>query len=207
VDWSRAEDGRFQGRWDDPDGEFRTIYAGGTLQACLAEVLASLRPSVETAAEMEDIEEDPLDAAMYPTCPAGFVAYSWLEPRTASSATLTGQFCNITSMATIAGLRPRFMSMAKAKEYEDFDAATLKDKRARPITQAVSKYIWSTGDFHGIRFNSRLGDDISLWAIYERPDELTGVSPQISGIEMHPLTPEDPAIEEVFELFNLRWID
>jgi hypothetical protein len=202
VDWSRAEDGRFQGRWDDPDGEFRTIYAGGTLQACLAEVLASLRPSVEMAAEMDDIDEDPLDEAMHPTCPAGSIAYAWLEPRVASSATLAGQFCNVTSMVTIAGLRPRFKSMATAQGYEDFDAATLKDQKARPITQAVSKYIWSRGDFHGIRFNSRLGDDNSLWAIYERPDGLTGVSPQISDIEMHSLTPEDPAIVEIFELFQ-----
>ncbi|MGO4856754.1 RES family NAD+ phosphorylase [Arthrobacter sp. 2MCAF14] len=203
-DWSWAEHGRFQGRWDDPDGEFRTMYAGATLQACLAEILAGLRPSIETSAELAEIQEDPLDAAMYPTCPAETVSYSWLEPRIASRATLSGHFCVITSMASIAALRPVFKQMAAGQGFDDFDAATLKDQKARPITQAVSKFVWGLGDFNGISFNSRLGDDNTLWAIYERPDEPNHVSPQLSHLETHSLTPEDPAIVEIFALFNLR---
>ena len=35
VGWEWATDGRFHGRWDDFDGNFRTIYAGSTLLACL----------------------------------------------------------------------------------------------------------------------------------------------------------------------------
>ena len=38
-EWAGA-DGRFHGRWDDRQGNFRTIYAGSTLLACLLEVLA-----------------------------------------------------------------------------------------------------------------------------------------------------------------------
>ncbi|WP_208739868.1 RES domain-containing protein [Arthrobacter agilis] len=38
-----ATDGRFQGRWADIDGNFRIIYAGSRLLACLLEVLAHFR--------------------------------------------------------------------------------------------------------------------------------------------------------------------
>ena len=43
--WQYAsDDGRFPGRWDDPDGSFRTVYAGRDLLACLLEVLARFPP-------------------------------------------------------------------------------------------------------------------------------------------------------------------
>jgi len=44
--WQYAgETGCFPGRWDDPRGWFRTIYAGRELLACLLEVLARFRPT------------------------------------------------------------------------------------------------------------------------------------------------------------------
>ena len=42
--WQYAENGRFTGRWDDPDGNYRTLYTGQTLLGCLLEVLACFRP-------------------------------------------------------------------------------------------------------------------------------------------------------------------
>ena len=38
-EWA-AEDRRFHGRWDDSLGNFRTVYSGDSLLACLLEVLA-----------------------------------------------------------------------------------------------------------------------------------------------------------------------
>ena len=206
-DWGYAVSGRFHGRWDDPDGEFRTMYAGASLQGCLAEVLACFRPSSETASEVDAIIEDPVDAAMYPTAPAGVLGYAWLENRIAADATLDGSFCDIGSMVTIAGLRHRFLPMAIRLGFADFDASTLKDQKAREITQAIAKALWGDGEYDGIRFASRLGDDNSLWAIYERAGEDGLISPRVSDIKFHPLTPDDPALVEVLELFNIRWED
>jgi hypothetical protein len=40
TDWKYgSDDGRFNGRWDDMAGQFRTVYAGESLVACLPEVL------------------------------------------------------------------------------------------------------------------------------------------------------------------------
>ena len=78
--WEWATDGRFNGRWDDAAGNFRTIYAGSTLFACLVEVLAPLRSDPELAAALEDIDVDDVDQAQHPTQPAGTVPYSCRTP-------------------------------------------------------------------------------------------------------------------------------
>jgi hypothetical protein len=111
-DWRYATDGRFNGRWDDSQGIFRTIYAGQTLFACLVEVLAALRADPQLVGELEAIEVDPLDAETNPTRPAGQVPYSWLEPRRAASAVLIGMFCDVTASDSIAALRPHFIARA-----------------------------------------------------------------------------------------------
>lgn len=43
----------FPGRWDDLHGNFRTVYAGSSLKACLLEVLTGFRRDARLAAELE----------------------------------------------------------------------------------------------------------------------------------------------------------
>jgi len=81
-EWAGA-DRRFGGRWDDRQGNFRTVYAGSTLLARLLEVLAGFRADLTLAHELDEIEEDGEDATLFPTGRAGEVPYSWLEPRSA----------------------------------------------------------------------------------------------------------------------------
>ena len=56
--WQYATNGRFPGRWDDAEGNFRTIYAGSHLLSCLLEVLACFRPDPDLAAQLSDIIDD-----------------------------------------------------------------------------------------------------------------------------------------------------
>lgn len=65
--WKYAVRGRFGGRWDDPDGTFRTVYAGESLLACLLEVLACFRPDTALSAELDAIEDN--GSAKDPTPP------------------------------------------------------------------------------------------------------------------------------------------
>ena len=60
--WEWAANGRFRGLWDDLHGNFRTIYAGSSLKACLLEVLAGFRADARLAAELDEIVEDDEDA-------------------------------------------------------------------------------------------------------------------------------------------------
>lgn len=202
-EWA-GPDGRFHGRWDDSEGNFRTIYAGSTLLACLLEVLAGFRPDPTLALDLDNIVEDQDDATTYPTGRAGEISYSWLEPRSAASATLTGRFCAVTTAESIAALRPRFVALAHRLDLHDFDAAALKDGRARTLTQSVASYLYASTQLDGVTFASRHGDDLALWAIFERAGD-PAISPTLAAIEHHPLYPEHPDLQEAFRTLGLTW--
>jgi len=88
--WQYAEHGRFSGRWDDPDGVWRSIYVGESRLACYLEVLAFARADPQLQDGLAGIEEAPEDAVAHPTLPAGLLPGSWRWPRRVGSALLTG---------------------------------------------------------------------------------------------------------------------
>ena len=203
-DWKWAEGGRFRGRWDDIDGTFRTLYVASTLTACLLEVLAPLRPDPTLVDEIADIIEDPVDAEEFPTVDPGEVDPSWLEPRTAGHAKLDGRYCAVAHAESVAALRPTFIGRALTLGRADFDAAVLKDGQTRALTQAVSTYIYEQTDLEGLQFASRHGDDMPMWAIFERDGDPL-VSPLLSELEDVELTAHTPELLTAFRLLGLRW--
>lgn len=215
ADWRWAgAAGRFTGRWDALDaGLYRTIYAGQDLFACLVELLAPLRPDPVLTLDMDQIVVDPKDEARFPTVPAGTIDVDdWARHRLASSARLQGRFCVVTASATITALWPQFHASAvSVYGLQDFDAAALKNARPRELTQAVSQYLWSARSADGsdlcdgIEFGSRHGDDLVLWALFER--EADGqISPHITGIEHHQLHRDTPDLGEAFGFLGLRML-
>ena len=139
--WQYAENGRFNGRWDDPDGNYRTLYTGQTLLGCLLEVLACFRPDPILADDLDQIIEDPDDRVVYPTPAPGIVPRTWLIPRAAATGTLIGLFCAVTTTVTLSTLRPLFLGQALRLGLPDFDAAALRLARPRALTQAVSSLL------------------------------------------------------------------
>ncbi|WP_165354496.1 RES domain-containing protein [Nocardioides glacieisoli] len=209
VDWRWATGGRFNGRWDDAEGQFRTVYAGASLMACLVELLVGFRPDPSVVAELDEIVEDDDDAALFPTAPAGQLPRSWLDPRVAGTALLDGRYCQITSMASIAALHMRFVALALGMGLGDFDAAALKDGRARALTQAVSTRLYEIvlhdgHQLHGIEFLSRHGDDLKLWAVYERAGD-ADVSPRISDRQHVDLELDHPDLIAAMAVLGLEW--
>lgn len=95
--WEHATDGVFPGRWDDPDGRFRTIYVADSLLGCFLEVLAHARKEAYMEAALEEIHEDEEDAKQFPTLRPGQVHLSWLEPRCVATAVLYGNYCRVTA--------------------------------------------------------------------------------------------------------------
>ncbi|MDQ2635575.1 MAG: RES domain-containing protein, partial [Actinomycetota bacterium] len=80
--WEYAgTDGRFHGRWDDPNGTWRTLYTGSSALACYLEVLAVFRADPAVVEELDDIEDNDDDSGSYPTALAGSVPRSWCTPR------------------------------------------------------------------------------------------------------------------------------
>lgn len=202
--WQYATNGRFPGRWDDADGNFRTIYAGSSLLACLLEVLAHFRRDVHLAAELQDIHEDDQDRHTYPSIEPGLVPRQWLDPRSIATGTLTGTFCVVASSETIATLYPNFIGQALSLGLTDFDAAALKDARPRQLTQSVATWLYEKTDVNGVSFRSRYGDDLTLWAVFERPND-GPVSVCLTDVEHRLFTGAEPDFVRAFQLLDLRW--
>jgi hypothetical protein len=207
--WQYAENGRFNGRWDDPDGNYRTLYTGTTLLGCLLEVLARFRPDPALVDELDGIIEDPDDQVVYPTPAPGIVPRSWLLPRTATTGTLIGTFCAVTNSATLAALRPLFLGQALRYGLPDFDAAALRLAKPRALTQTVSSFLYATtihgeAAIDGVQFQSRYGDELTLIAIFERGSDFD----QPAGIlatSYRELRPEHPDLVKALALHHLQW--
>jgi hypothetical protein len=203
--WQYATDGRFPGRWDDADGNFRTVYAGSSLLACLLEVLAHFRRDAHLAAELQDIAEDDQDRHAYPSIEPGLVPRQWLDPRSIATGTLSGTFCVVAASETVATLYPYFIGQALSLGLTDFDAAALKDARPRRLTQSVATWLYESTDVNGVSFSSRHGDDLTLWAVFERPNDGL-VSTCLTDAEHHSFTGAEPDLVRAFQLLDLHWM-
>jgi hypothetical protein len=69
--WEHAKEGRFDGRWDDPTGEWRSKYTGSCALACYLEVLATFRPDPDLEREMAEIVSDNEHEEEHPTSRPG----------------------------------------------------------------------------------------------------------------------------------------
>lgn len=208
TDWAFAEDGRFDGRWDDPGGSWRTLYVGDTRLACLLELLARFRPSSRVAQELAEIEVD--DEYEYPTSQAGTIPPDWCAPRRSGTATMSGIYALPGHHQSIAALRSQFRTKALALGLDDLDAAAIRDARPRALTRGISAWLYHVGDdqisrLDGIEFASRHGDDLTLWAIYERGGD-ADVSPRLTvRTDNAPISPTDPDLVRAMMLLGLRW--
>lgn len=202
--WEYATDGRFQGRWDDVDGNFRTVYAGSSLLACLLEVLAGFRKDARLAVDLESIVEDQIDRQSHPTVAPGLVPRQWLESRRIATGTLAGTFCAVAASGTVASLYSSFIGLALSLGLADFDAAALKNARPRRLTQSVATWLYVNTAADGVSFSSRHGDDVALWAVFERPQD-GRVSASITDTGQHAFTGVEPALMQACWLLGLRW--
>lgn len=210
--WGYAgDDGRFQGRFDDPRGGFRTIYAGATLLACLLEVLAVFRPDPHLGEDLGCIVEDSDDAERYPSLASGTVPRAWLAARQAAVATLSGAYCAITDKETLGTLRPLFVASALRYGLADLDAGALRLAAPRALTQRIAAWLYDLHDgprdlLDGVRFESRHGDGLALLANFERDDD-SDISRRLSDIGPVPLDAGHPDVREAFRLHRLAWAD
>ncbi|MPZ53766.1 MAG: hypothetical protein GEU79_13720 [Acidimicrobiia bacterium] len=88
----RREDATFGNRYDDPNGQYRVLYASSERIGTFLETLARFRP--EPAILAEPIASDPTDE-LYPTNAPGVIPAAWLRKRAMGTATVAGQFADV----------------------------------------------------------------------------------------------------------------
>ncbi len=208
--WTYANDeGLFSGRWDDQQGQFRTVYTAASLLGCFLEVLAHFRPSSTLLAELDQVVDDDGSIGNHPEAPDGAVGYSWLDGRMYGSAYQTGRYCFITHSRSIAALIARYPFAQHGLAAGHVDAALLKDARDRVLTRSIARWLYDLHDggalVDGVRFNSRHGDEIRVWAVFERagdPPQSLYIQP---SSEPARVDPELPELQEAFARFGLHW--
>jgi hypothetical protein len=205
-DWAYADpDGTFGNRYDDPRGEYRVLYASSNRFGAFVETLARFREDAELQAELAEIDGDP-EAALE----AGQVPREWLETRELGTAMVAGQFAAVGHSRSLEYLREALAEEASALGVDDLDGAAIRLRVPRAFTQAVSRHVFecqtepSVSQFAGIRYLSRLGDDIENWAIFEPPG---GVEPPIADAQSSGIGRDDPDLVAALEHLGLRLVD
>ncbi len=206
--WEYADHGTFDGRWDDPEGNFRTLYVADRLLGCLLEVLADFRPDLGLVGELDEITGDDQDD-QYPTAEAGTLPLDYLAPRCAGAALMSGIFVDVRQPDSIAALRRRFGALAASLGFPDLDAATIKSNAPRILTQRMSSWFYSLTSprVDGVTFSSRHGGELQLWAIYEQPAEDSAGSHTLADYVPVELDKNTPALTEAMRIHGLRWCD
>ncbi|MGA2164098.1 MAG: hypothetical protein ABSH36_06470 [Solirubrobacteraceae bacterium] len=95
--------------------------------------------------------------------------------------------------------------MGHSAGLSEIDAATIRLHARRRFTQEVSRLLYEWHENHGgcagIRYRSRLGDQLVNWAIFEPPPD-TG--PKLPLGNSREIESDDPDLLEALRLLNLK---
>jgi hypothetical protein len=203
-DWTYAHDDRtFGNRYDDPHGEYRVLYAGSQRSGALAETLARFRADLDIVAELQLIEGDPQDDAYPDAIAPGTVPREWLDTRAIGTATHDGTFVDVGRSDSLAHLRAALAARVLHYGLDDLDAGHLRRRAPRAFTQEISRHLFAHArdqagrPVAGVRYLSRLGDELVNWAIFEPNAPADATS--------EPIHPDDEDLRAVFEMFDLAW--
>lgn len=189
-DWSRAKDGTFSNRFDDPESEYRVLYASSQQVSCFVETLARFRPDLTLLEELKAIEgEDDF-------LPIGEVPLNWCSKRVIGTASAEGNYADICGAEWIAILRRKLASECLRLGFPDLDAAALQSSSPRTLTQLVSRMVYDMG-LPGVYFRSRYGQNLENWALFE-PCRIRDMKSSRVGVD-------HPALVEALRILGLRF--
>jgi hypothetical protein len=140
---------------------YRVLYASSSRLGCFLETLARFRVDVELRAALAEImgPDDHL--------PLGVVPREWRHGRAIGVANAGGVFAALGTAGSLATLRGALAATVVGHGLDDLDAAAIRMSLPRAFTQAVSRYVYDSGQFDGVCYRSRYGDDIENWAVFE----------------------------------------
>jgi RES domain len=198
--WADAgPDGTFGNRYDDPEASYRVLYASSQRIGAFLETLARFRPDLEVLAELEQIDGDDEPPAGLPR--------AWLNGRMIGEVTLHGRFVDVGDARSLATLRTALAASAIHYGLVEIDAATIRLRAPRSFTQRVSRFVYEQredqGSFAGIRYRSRLGDEIVNWAVFEPAPDAT--SPFLATTSST-LDADDADLLEALDLLGLTFV-
>jgi RES domain len=204
-DWLRAATDRtFGNRFDDPQGDYRVLYAGSSALGAFVEVLARFRPDPHVAAELARISGDAKGAL-----PPGHLDAAWLGVRRIGTATVAGRFAEIGHSESLAELERALAARLAHYEIATLDASAIRLSAPRRFTQEISRYVYELTAargrraFDGIAYLSKLGDEFRNWAIFE-PIGRSAPRRLLTGIRVAKIARDDAALRDALDLLGIR---
>lgn len=77
------------------------------------------------------------------------------------------------------------------------------------LTRSIARWLYDLHDeegvVDGVRFNSRHGDEIRVWAVFERAGDTARSSHIQPSSESEKVHPDLPELQEAFGRFGLQW--
>jgi hypothetical protein len=174
-----------------------------SVRARSPETLARFRVDLHIAAEQQAIEGDPEDADYPEPLAGGVVPIEWTETRLVGAARHGGGFVDLGHSDSLAHLREALAERVLHYGLDDLDAGDIRRRAPRRLTQEISRYVFEHGRDEqsvavaGVRYLSRLGDELVNWAMFE-PNEPSDATSE-------PISRDDDALRAVLERFQLRW--
>lgn len=207
-DWLYAhDDGTFGSRYDDPDSEYRVLYACSQRRGTFIEVLAYHAPDPLLADVLGEISENDDTDANYPTAPVGSLDVdAWCAQRALGTANVpeARPYVSVVDDDTLTVLASRFIALANVT------AGEIRVTRDRSLTQPISRYVWEQSTdaaqplFAGIHYLSRHDAEIDNWAIFElEAAQGASESQVVAEAQEAPIEPDDPDLAAALDYHHI----
>jgi hypothetical protein len=178
-----------RGRFDDPAGQYRVLYAALERAAAFAEALQQFRPDLATRAA--------LAAVRFGAVPRADVRLqSWAGARVVMTLRVPGaaRLCDLRASVQIEEAANGIAGVAESLGISDFDASHVIGPDRR-VSQAVSRWAHEAG-YDGVLFPSRFATEWTCCALFNR------LRPRVIGRD--PVRVDDPDLQAVARSFGIR---
>jgi RES domain len=179
------------GRFDDPAGEFRVLYATVQRRTAFFETLARFRPSLDVLGALQGVENtnEPI--------PTPRVPVEWYHTRAVGRLRLATRqrWLDLRSFETREVLRHELAQTLLDLGFEDLDLSGVVGPK-RQLTQTLARWGYEQG-YAGLVYSSRFDAALTCWAIFE------GAAFEPVGMS-EPILPDDPDLVSVARSFGLN---
>lgn len=184
--WRYVGDGRF----DDPQRQFRTLYFAAQRRTAFIETLAPLRLPLDLLAD----HVSPPDQRAQRL--GGRISVPWRSARAVGQARLgPGQrWLDLRALATREALRQELAPLLLQLGFRDLDLSSIVGPQ-RALTQAIARWAHEQGAM-GLVYHSRLDNRRTCWAVFEGATFTPAGAPER-------ITADDPDLAAVARLFGL----
>jgi hypothetical protein len=163
------------GRWDDPDGKFRTLYCATSDEGAVGEKLADFAPNPRAVVRVEAYlaeapDEEFADEQLMRAVDAEDIAsFKWTLAW--APADEGARYLDVNHWKTFIASRPGAAPVLRELGLRAFDRGTLLDER-RSVTRRLAGFWHAATDgasIAGLQYTSRLPPAWTCWALWEPP--------------------------------------